>query len=287
MNHAFLIETHDCPELLQRIVNRLNSPNHYFFIHLDAKSKVSKIETSHIRGGYLSDNQRVKVFYPGFSMIEAEISLMRAAVAHPDGMDYFHLISGHDYPCRTNEEFDAFFEGCQKGRSFMHFDTDEQHIEWESKITRRYEPYYLQEQIKHRIPRGIIERFLNFCFRRKKNIELYAGWNWFSWHRTLAEWVLNYYDTHPDYVNRFHYTKCCDEVIFHTMLFHYIKELNIDRDNALRYIDWFPNREYDTLPLVLDERDFASIRNSGAFFCRKVFSDRSKKLLDMLDEVCK
>ena len=51
MNHAFLIETHDSPELLQRIVDRLNAPNHYFFIHLDGKSNAAKIDISHIRGG--------------------------------------------------------------------------------------------------------------------------------------------------------------------------------------------------------------------------------------------
>lgn len=37
MNHAFLIVAHDSPELLQRIVKRLEAPNHYIFIHLDKK----------------------------------------------------------------------------------------------------------------------------------------------------------------------------------------------------------------------------------------------------------
>ena len=51
LNHAFLIETHDSPELLQRIVDRLNTPNHFFFIHLDGKSSVNKIDTTRIGGG--------------------------------------------------------------------------------------------------------------------------------------------------------------------------------------------------------------------------------------------
>lgn len=62
-----------------------------------------------------------------------------------------------------------------------------------------------------------------------------------------------------------------------------LEELNIDRNNSLRYIDWFPKRKYVTLPLILDERDYVAIKESKAFFCRKVFIDRSVKLLDLLD----
>ena len=36
-NHAFLILAHNQPELLSRIVSVLKAPNHYFFIHVDAK----------------------------------------------------------------------------------------------------------------------------------------------------------------------------------------------------------------------------------------------------------
>lgn len=35
--------------------------------------------------------------------------------------------------------------------------------------------------------------------------------------------------------------------------------------------------------LILDERDYVAIKESKAFFCRKVFIDRSVKLLDLLD----
>lgn len=36
-NHAFLILAHKQPGLLSRIVSVLKAPNHYFFIHVDAK----------------------------------------------------------------------------------------------------------------------------------------------------------------------------------------------------------------------------------------------------------
>ena len=38
-NHAFLIQTHSYPELTEEIVGLLESANHYFFLHIDAKQK--------------------------------------------------------------------------------------------------------------------------------------------------------------------------------------------------------------------------------------------------------
>ena len=94
-------------------------------------------------------------------MIEAEVVLMREALAHPDGMDYFHLISGHNYPCRSNADFDAFFESSPSGRSYMHFDSDEQHEEWKSQIRNRFVPYHFHDRIKNRYIRGGLERLCN------------------------------------------------------------------------------------------------------------------------------
>lgn len=54
-------------------------------------------------------------------------------------------------------------------------------------------------------------------------------------------------------------------------------------NNSFRYVDWHPKHNYASLPLVLDERDYADIINSGMLFCRKVESGKSDILLDMLD----
>jgi len=281
MNHAFLIVAHDSPELLQRIVKRLEAPNHYIFIHLDKKSKSRRVDV--LRGGYLSENKRYKVSWGGYSMIKAEINLLLEANSFSERIDYFHLISGHDYPCVSNAEFDRFFEIEGKERSFMHFDSDEQHELWKVKISNRINKWHLNDYYINGKVRRIIECIFNTTMPRSYNRELYAGWNWFSFHNSLVKWILKYINDNPDFLKRFKFTTCGDEVFFHTLLYPYIKELNIEKDNSLRYIDWYPSRSASTLPLVLDERDYQSIIKSGAFFCRKVFLDKSGELLDLLD----
>lgn len=278
LNHAFLIIAHDSPELLQRIVDKLAAPNHFFFVHLD--KKVDRHLFAIVKN--VKFIERINVTHGGFSQIVVEPMLLRAAIECGEHIDYFHLISGHDYPCRSNAEFDAFFED-NNGRSYMHYDTDEQHIKWKNKIEARYTKWNLRDLGLNRYLRYFITVVLNIFASKKVSFELYAGWNWFSWHRSVVEFIMKRLKDNPEYLELFRYTDCCDEVIFHTMLFKHLDELNIDKDNSLRYIDWFPEREYTTLPLVLDERDYDKIVESDAFFCRKVFIGSSSELLDKLD----
>lgn len=282
MNHAFLVIAHDSPELLQRIIDRLETSNHFVFVHYDKKYQCPPLRIHY--GECLPDEERICVTNGGFSLIQVELILLWHAMSFHERIDYFHLISGHDYPCVSNDEFDQFFERVPQGRSFMHFDTDEQHVIWKNKIETRINKWHLREIQCWRGFSYVIEKILNILLPRKKyDGDLYAGWQWFSWHRSLVEWVLLYCENNPKYLGRFHYTNCSDEVLFHTLLYSHVDKLNIDKDNSLRYIVWRPQRPTDTLPLVLDKRDYQEIRKSGALFCRKCYCDRSTTLLDLLD----
>ncbi len=281
MNHAFLILAHDSPTLLQRIVDKLEAPNHFVFVHYDKKLQCPSLTIA--RGMVIPRNESVSVNWGGFSQIRATLILLRYAINFSDEIDYFHFISGHDYPCVTNKEFDLFFERVPYGRSFMHYDTDEEQMKFKEKKNRNINRWYLNDIHGYGMVRYIVGWLLNRFIPRKFEGDLYSGWNWFSWHRSLVEWVLSYCNNHSTYLKRFHYTNCCDEILFHTLLHSHIEELNIDKNNSLRYIDWYPRRYAETLPLVLDERDYQLIKESGALFCRKCFIDRSAKLLEMLD----
>jgi hypothetical protein len=189
----------------------------------------------------------------------------------------------------SNEAFDRFFEE-HDGESYMIFDSPKEHKEW-SKPRGKYEDRYMRWYFNDRPgymkllekPIRLIERF---HFIRPAIPNVRAGWSWFTWHKSVVEFVLRYCEEHPAYMKRFHDTSCCDELIFHTFLYPHLQNLHIHPDNCLRYIDWHPTRPYEgRLPLTLDERDYDSIMRSGALFCRKVDEEKSRKLLDMLDKV--
>lgn len=230
----------------------------------------------------------MEVSHGGYTQIACTLRLLHKG--YDMGCDYFHLISGQDYPCRPNEEFDRFFEE-HKGRSFMLIDSpsfrDECMVE---KYPLRVLPWYIKD-LPHRDIKvvDILVRAFNKIskhFRVRKMIPgLWGSWNWFSWHRSLACYVIGQEKTNPEFFKRFHHTDCGDELIFSTLFHGHEDELNIDGTNSLRYINWkkkVPGRTHLGSPLLLNEDEYEDIVRSGAFFCRKVHPEVSKVLLEKL-----
>ena len=107
--HAFLILAHSNPQFVARLVNSLVAPNHYFFIHIDKKSKEDFSCLKQIPNCTFL-KKRVSCNWGGFSLVEATLNLLKEAKA-ADNFSYFHLLSGTDYFCSTNEAFDKFWAG--------------------------------------------------------------------------------------------------------------------------------------------------------------------------------
>lgn len=280
-NHLFIVLAHNQPELLRRIVGRLEASNHYFYLHIDKKVNIMPFKSmiTNLNIDWCEDN-RVIVNWGGYSQIQCTLNLIRKAITDNHHFDYIHLISGSDYPCYSNEAFDLFFENSGD-KSFMHFDAPEDVQNWrKDKYPDRMKWYFRDNKILEKIKLNLI---MNIFFPRKPLSNIYGGWQWFSWHRSVAEYVLRYVEQNKKYLLRFKFTSCCDELFFHTMLFSVADQLNIEKYNSLRYIDWHPVRSYKSLPLVLNMQDAELIKNSGCFFCRKCSLEESNGLMDYLD----
>lgn len=281
-NHLFIIMAHNQPEMLQRIVGRLYSLNHYFYIHIDKKVDIRPFKSQIGEDDNIDwcEDNRIRVNWGGYSQIKCTLNLLRKSLTDNTYFDFIHLISGVDYPCVSNELFDDFFFRSNQ-RSFMQFDTPKEVRMWRNdKYSERLKWHFRDYKFLEKI---MLPQILNRISPRKPMKGVYAGWNWFSWHRNVAEYVMNFLDNNKRYLNRFKYTSCCDEVIFHTLLYDVADKLNIEKYNALRYIDWHPMRPYKSLPLVLNMQDAERIKDSGCFFCRKCSLEESKELLDYLD----
>ena len=217
--------------------------------------------------------------------------MLKKSLAYKNAhIDYFHLISGADFPCKSNDEIDRYFE-THKGKSYMWFDSDEETTEWRKrKYPDRYRLYHFHDIGYNNnwiinVFRPIIEKVQHHHIYLRPEIKnVYAGWNWFSWHRSVVEYALCQIELHPKKLERMRYCTCIDEIFFHTMLHDDADWLGIETRNALRYIDWHPTRPAKTLPLVLDERDYTAIKESDAIFCRKVQPGVSERLLRMLEK---
>lgn len=287
MKHAFLIVAHKSPELLCLIAKKLESSNHYMYVHIDKKVDDAPFRAICKEIRHVKFYHDINVNWGGYSQIQCTINLLKAAFN--DNMDYYHLISGQDYPCKSNQEFDAFFEK-NKCKSFMYYDTEEEAKLWRlEKYPYRYMYWHFTDTFifrnKHlHLLSNYIAIIFNKLFKRKPLERIYAGWNWFSWSKKVVEYVLLQNEKNKPYFKRFHFTTCCDEIIFHTLLANHLQELEINPNNSLRFVEWSPKRHYTgKLPLVLQEMEYNDIVKSNAFFCRKVELPVSIQLIKMLD----
>src|SRR5262245_42315963 len=113
MRIAYLITAHDQPDHLHRMVKVLDCDGASFYIHIDNKVKLSTfrpevLEKENVR--FLK--RRVDIQWMGFSMVESFLMLMQEASRRR--FDYCVLLSGSDYPIKSNSFINKFFDTSDK-----------------------------------------------------------------------------------------------------------------------------------------------------------------------------
>lgn len=202
---------------------------------------------------------------------------------------YKHVISGQDWPAKRVEDIYSFYEGnsniymtCDPARGMKK--SGEPIILWQQfyfnydKVERRT----TYGKIYHRISMAI-QALLRVNKYKKLDIdmEIYQGANWMDLPRDAVEYLLNYFDTHENIRKLFMTGYCPDEFWVQTILNNSELSGRIIRDYH-RYVKW--ERQHDSYPAILDERDFEEIVQGDYHFLRKVDRQYSEGLKVKLDK---
>jgi hypothetical protein len=294
MKIAFLIAAHAYPELLVRLIKRLEDPVASIFIHIDKRVDirpfVALLRDRKSRDVHLVS--RVCSPWGTFGQVNASLSLLRAALATDKDATMFILLCGQDYPLLTSNLMAEFFEK-NRNSSFMswvrlpwsnwsgaggferlthfHFFFGGDRVEYPSRglpAKRRLRLFY-----------SLCRWFLPPVRTLPQNITFYGGTNWWSLTREAAEYIFRFLRENPDYVKIFRYSKSSDEIFFQTILLNWRDAKLINKD--LRCVFWDGRR--GDYPAVLVHEDFDEVKNSGTLFARKVHPDYSSALLDRID----
>ena len=288
-NHAFIITAHHQPRLLARILKVLEADNHYFFIHVNQRSgdltpflEVTK-EIKNVKFV-----ERIKVYHGDISQINATLIMFKTALDSGVDFTYFHQISGQDYPLRSNKQFDDFFAG--KTESFMFYDDLESCSAKTKKLilrrVKQYRPKTIEGKWKNRFFYILgLPQILSVFLKRPKIEHVATGSDFFSFHKSVVDFIMDYNQKHPDYLCSFTDTSSPSEIYYHTMLKPYLEQLHIHPQMPLRFCSFIPHRPVATKyrPYDLNELDFDYVMKTPCFFCRKVHEVTSAKLLDMID----
>ena len=317
MNHAYLILAHNQPELLGRLVRALECEGAAFFVHVDKKCDLAPFASAVEGSRNVSFVELGRVEGMGFSAVEATLRLMRAA---RDGrFDYFTLLSGSDYPIKSNQHIVERLSNSTT--EFLNYWRLEDRPSWQHKVHYHYPiewiPIRDYRQTKlRRLFWGTFLRVRHF-FPKRTFPEGYIPWGgsqWWSLTGTCIDYVLDFLDGNPAFVRFYRTTHSADEMFFQTIIMNSPfaaraanfeiyerwraqaepwKEANLEIEKRrmiphetfnLRYIDWseeFSGRR--EAPVILDERDYESLSRSECLFARKVDPLRSQKLLALID----
>ena len=287
-NTAFLLLAHGQPELSRRLLGRLQADWSHAFVHVDAKTPIETF-TSLIPEGpdvtYVRD--RVSVNWGGFSMVRAELNLMKTALAGP--YERLFLISGADYPIKPIEQIGAALEPDQE---IIRVDPVTERDGHSVLDRRAYTPFIGDN--KWLAPRTASPRIhrlrasLERRVRRKAPGPVYRGAQWWCLTRQTAEYLVGAQDS-PQ-ARYFRYTLNPDEMIFQTLLKQSDVSTPIAQDAAARplratlhathFADFPPGA---SAPRVLTMSDWGVLRRSDALLARKFDLERSRELMDALD----
>lgn len=111
MKHAFLIISHNEFEILQLLIDKLDSDRADIYVHIDKKVKsLPELHTKYADLYVLED--RVDVRWGHYSQIACEMKLFEAA--HRNGpYQHYHMLSGVHLPLKPVGELLAFYDGHQ------------------------------------------------------------------------------------------------------------------------------------------------------------------------------
>lgn len=211
--------------------------------------------------------KRISVSWGGGSLINAELILLEEATK--SNHSYYHLISGVDYPIRSQDYIHKFFLD-NYGKEFIKYDENKNRI---SEFQNRVRYYYFFQNLIGR-NKGkitallcIFQKFLLIVqkmmyINRLKHLhfDVYKGANWFSITHDMASYIVQ----NKKKINKFcKYSFCADEIFLQTMAMvspYRDKIVN----NYLRYIDW---KRGD--PYVFTDDDYQELVVADKLFARK------------------
>jgi hypothetical protein len=281
---GYVISAYHKPQMVVRLVRRLNSPQNRFYIHYDLRSpegEFNELQQAFRGMGNVTLLERHRCRWGDFGHVLASLKGIRAMMAGETKPDYAILLTGQDYPIKSNALISRQLQAAA-GRSFMQASAWPV-PQWENgRGIRRIQNYHLH----FGMPRWARSlgwqpgwQHLTIPMRRKVpgGLHPYFGSGYWYLHRDCVEYIQNYVDEHPDFVRFFRGVLIPDECFFHILLMNSPLAKSFEQ-RTLTYMDWRP-----PWPGILKMQDLPKLQQSDCLFARKFDPAVDGEVLNKLD----
>lgn len=276
MKQVFLICAHQDLDQLNALVGQLRDPDFLVYVHLDRKSA---LDPAALRPEARLVRARIDVRWGGVSQVEAVLGAVRQILAEVPAFDKVVLLSAQDFPLLPNDLLKRDLARL-RGRELIETAPIAANG-W--RVMHRYQYFHRPgDAAPARLACAILNRGMRLLGRTRRfpgGWKPFGGSCWWALSQDCLHALLRLSDAHPELLRFCRTVSSPDELFFQTLVMHSRFADRVLPDN-FRYIQWPEGGARH--PKVLDEGDLACIQASRAYFCRKLDSQASARLLPRL-----
>ena len=318
MLHAALIIAHKNKEQLIRLIKKISCPQIHVFVHLDKMWKLSKEDVSEIKEcaeNVFICKKRIHGKLDRWSLPQISLNLideaLRAEKRSNVEYSYFILLSGQDYPIKSNGyildflkkqypkplvDYDPAVEGNWVWGKF-------QLTKWSNKID------VIQSKFKKGLIRSIAVGFCVIAYKlekmffgvpwdklKKTDIKIYGGSAWWILPHGAIEYVDWFRKNNKKVFRQLKRAWTPEENFFNTIAMNssfkkYVVDndpiFNVGRGNfkAMTYCNFItPSKPFRGHPHIITDEDFDRVMAKKALFARKFDMNICSSVLDRIDK---
>lgn len=289
MKKAYVIMAHKNPLQVCRLVSRLNDGFSDFFIHIDKTVAIAPFEILKEISQVVQFVERADSKWGGFGFVQASLNGLKAVRDSNKHFDRVFLLSGQDYPIKSNDHINDFLEKYPKSVFIEYFPIPD-YQKWNGKDRGglyRVDKFYFGlkwYELLQSKSINLLSTYLPFLRRKIPNeMKPFAGSAWWSVDLYTLNYILDYDTNHPEY-RAFHQSTFVPDELFLQMIVGNSKDevllKSLENDNR-RLIIW--ENSAAAHPNTLKANDFAAIQASEQLFARKFDEKMDAEILDLID----
>jgi hypothetical protein len=294
VNLVYIISAYRLPEQLLRLVTRLRTENATVLVHIDKKAPrevfgaisegLRRLPDVHLLDRHICH-------WGGFGHVAASLEGISAIVANGIPCDQAVLLTGQDFPVKSNEEIKARLDRYRE-YSFLTYFPVPDNDKWlpDGGLSRIDRWYFWIRGRRLQVPSrdgqgklGSALMLINGVVPRRRflpGMRPYGGSSYWCLSGEAVSFVHRYVSDHPEFVSFFRRVFIPDELFFQTLLVNSELRNRIVNDN-LRYMRWTTT---GSGPEVLRVDDFDQLRDTDKLFARKFDQGADGLVLQLIEE---
>lgn len=312
MEINYIILAHKNPQQVHRLIERLNAPDCYFYIHIDKGADIIPFTdalSGNVNISFVPDNLREYGTWGDLGIVKATTAIL-SQIVDENRNGYCILLSGQDYPLKTNNAISNFLKtnygdhyiatfpiphpgwGAQGGLDRLtqyKINLSNARMDFIQLPTLFEKGFYSKPTI-HKLLKLLKKKHYTAIFKifkqRKKphNLKPYGGGQWWALPIETVREILYFINSNPKYTHYHKDTLLPDEIFFHSILMH-LKETKdaLILKPSITYVNW--ERKNTPLPVTFTQEDIEELKSASnnKLFARKFDMETDEQILDRID----